>query len=459
MTPTSPCGCARRCSPPGGGCPRPAARAARLVRSRHDLVGELAHLSVPDLKEAEGGLRDADRAQRAGGQLARRRPARRARALPPGAARRPRRAPGRGGPATDRVAPELWDDLATGLGLADEGAAQVHVREHGRRITHLSRLTWRGWTPSWPGPPPRPATSRAGAAGAGGRPARAGRWCSTSARGRPTTRCSCCAPRPRPPSATSCWRRPPRRGWCATARRCPTPGPPRPASCWCASWPPAAACSRSGRPSRRPARCRGSCPSGSGSGCCRTPRAIHRFTVDRHVVETCIEASALIRNVFAPDVLMVAALLTTSARAGSPSTAWRGSRCPRPRRAARVRRGGCRPGRHARAMAPAAGETATTRDPDDPATVAPWPPGWARPRRMSLLVALTEADARATSPKAWTSWRAGLILDLGRRVLAELDPGGAPRPVAADDLEIPQPPARAGSRSSSSRRRRRPPSP
>ena len=30
-----------------------------LVRSRHELIGELAHLSVPDLKEAEGGLRDA----------------------------------------------------------------------------------------------------------------------------------------------------------------------------------------------------------------------------------------------------------------------------------------------------------------------------------------------------------------------------------------------------------------
>ena len=85
-----------------------------------------------------------DRAQGAGRDLARRRPARRPRALPAGAARRPRRcsthAPG--GPPTGSR-PELWAPLAERLGLADDAAAQLHVRELGRRITHLSRLTWR----------------------------------------------------------------------------------------------------------------------------------------------------------------------------------------------------------------------------------------------------------------------------------------------------------------------------
>src|SRR3712207_1595684 len=36
---------------------------------------------------------------------------------------------------------------------------------------------------------------------------------------------------------------------------------------------------------------------------------IHRFTVDRHVIETCIEGSSMIRQVARPDVLMLAALL------------------------------------------------------------------------------------------------------------------------------------------------------
>ena len=100
-------------------------------------------MSVPDLKEAAGGLRDANvlKALVASWlvdvshvELERcRRNLLDVRDVLQGAA----------GRATDRVAPELWGELAVGLELEDEYAAQVHVRELGRRIAHLSRLTWR----------------------------------------------------------------------------------------------------------------------------------------------------------------------------------------------------------------------------------------------------------------------------------------------------------------------------
>ncbi len=98
---------------------------------------------------------------------------------------------------------------------------------------------------------------------------------------------------------------------------------------------------------------------------------IHRFTVDRHVVETCIEASALIREVARPDVLMVAALLHDIGKGGLTEHSVAGE--PIAREIA-TRMGfddaavdliGTLVRWHLLLA-----ETATTRDPDDPATVA-----------------------------------------------------------------------------------------
>jgi len=114
-----------------------------LVRARHDLVGELAHASVPDLKEAEGGLRDATvlKALVATWLVD----------VPHADLERSRRAlldvrdvlHQVAGRATDRIGPEVWSELAAPLGLGDALAVQTHVRQLGRRIAHLSRLTWR----------------------------------------------------------------------------------------------------------------------------------------------------------------------------------------------------------------------------------------------------------------------------------------------------------------------------
>ena len=115
----------------------------RLVTGRGALIGELAHSSVPDLKESVGGLRDATvlkalvaswlvdvshvDLERSRGALLDVRDA----------------LHGVAGRATDRVVPEYWPEIAEVLGLDDATAAQRHTRALGRRITHLSRLAWR----------------------------------------------------------------------------------------------------------------------------------------------------------------------------------------------------------------------------------------------------------------------------------------------------------------------------
>ena len=70
-------------------------------------------------------------------------------------------------------------------------------------------------------------------------------------------------------------------------------------------------------------------------------------------------------------------------------------------------------------------ETATTRDPEDPATARAIADRLGSAEALSLLLTLTEADARATSPKAWSSWRAGLIREVAGRTAAVLgEPSG-----------------------------------
>ena len=69
-------------------------------------------------------------------------------------------------------------------------------------------------------------------------------------------------------------------------------------------------------------------------------------------------------------------------------------------------------------------EFATTRDADDPAVATELIDRLGgRADLFETLRALTEADAKAASPKAWTTWRAQLIDTLSERVRARLARG------------------------------------
>ncbi|MDN5895647.1 MAG: nucleotidyltransferase domain-containing protein, partial [Nocardioides sp.] len=116
---------------------------AELVRSRHELMGELAHVAVPDLKEAQGGLRDATVLKALVATWLVDVPHVELEACRQQLLDVRDNVQGLAGRAQDRITPEIWPGLAEDLGLPEGLSAQVHVRELARRIAHISRLTWR----------------------------------------------------------------------------------------------------------------------------------------------------------------------------------------------------------------------------------------------------------------------------------------------------------------------------
>lgn len=155
---------------------------------------------------------------------------------------------------------------------------------------------------------------------------------------------------------------------------------------------------------------------------CRPQRnPVHTWTVDRHLVETAVRAASLTRRVHRPDLLLVAALLHDigKGRPGDHSVA--GEAVARDT-AARIGFDQQDAGvvatlvRHHLLLV----ETATRRDLDDPATVRAVAAAVGDASTLELLHALTEADALATGPAAWSSWRASLVADLVERVAAVL---------------------------------------
>ena len=161
--------------------------------------------------------------------------------------------------------------------------------------------------------------------------------------------------------------------------------------------------------------------------------AYHRFTVDRHLVETAAGAASLQSRVARPDLLLLGALLHDIGKGrGGDHTAIGievvGNLGPRLGLAARDVELLQSMVRH-HLLLP---DVATRRDLDDPATAASVASAVGDLTTLELLAALTEADSLATGPSAWGSWKAGLVARLVSDTTALLE--GRPPPAGAPEL-------------------------
>ncbi|WP_413759119.1 [protein-PII] uridylyltransferase [Streptomyces sp. MMBL 11-3] len=410
-----------------------------LCAARAERQGELQYLLEPDLKEARGGLRDATAlravaaswladAPREGLADARRRLLDVRDAL--------HLATGR---ATDRLALQEQDQVAAELGLLDADTLLRQVYEAARVISYASDVTWREVARVLRSRAVRP---RLRAMLGGGKPAPER---SPLAEGvveqdgevvlaraaRPDRdpvlplRAAAAAAQAGLPLSLHAVRR-----MAAAARPLPTPWPaearqqlvtllgsgPSTIEVWEAL--------------EAEGLITGLLPDWARVRCRPQRNAVHIWTVDRHLIETAVRAAEFTRRVHRPDLLLVAALLHDIGKGWPGDHSVAGETIARDV-AARV-------GFDRTEVATLATlvrhhlllvETATRRDLEDPATVRLVAEAVGSQGTLELLHALTEADALATGPAAWSSWRASLVADLVKRVSAAL---------AGDDPEEPE---------------------
>ena len=157
---------------------------------------------------------------------------------------------------------------------------------------------------------------------------------------------------------------------------------------------------------------------------------VHRYTVDRHSIETCVKAAEVMRDVDRPDLLAVGALLHDigKGRDGDHSEIGESMAVEIAERWGFTEADAHTIGRLVRwhLLLP---NIATRRDIEDPSTAVNIAEIVKSDTFLDLLAALTQADARATGPSAWSSWRRGLVRGLTAKVHEVLD-GEVPTPDA-----------------------------
>jgi [protein-PII] uridylyltransferase len=156
---------------------------------------------------------------------------------------------------------------------------------------------------------------------------------------------------------------------------------------------------------------------------------VHRFTLDRHLVQAAYEASAYTREVARPDLLLIGAFLHDIGKGLAGDHSIVGA----PVAADIATRIGLPPADVATVeklvrlhlLLP---DVATRRDLSDPVTISTVADAVGDAATLDLLHALARADSHATGPAAWSDWKGRLMTELVRRVHTALDTGVLPDP-------------------------------
>lgn len=167
--------------------------------------------------------------------------------------------------------------------------------------------------------------------------------------------------------------------------------------------------------------------------------ALHRFTVDRHLLETAAGAAEHARDVARPDLLLLGALLHDIGKgvlgrhhtpAGMELVAAIGSRMGLAEDDVEVLVALV----EHHLLLP---DAATRRDIQDPRTVEAVAAAVRRRDVLELLAVLAIVDGEATGPAAWSNWKAGLVAELAGRTAEVLAgrPLPAPAPVPSAEHE------------------------
>ena len=163
--------------------------------------------------------------------------------------------------------------------------------------------------------------------------------------------------------------------------------------------------------------------------------ALHRHTVDRHMVETAVFAAALTRQVHRPDLLLFAALFHDLGKGTQEDHSERGEKLIAPL-AERIGFSGTDVEtlkllvKHHLLLS----ATATRRDLDDPATISSVTAVVPDLQTLELLRALSIADGQATGRAAWSDWKESLLNELVSKVKSALtDNAIASAPIFTDE--------------------------